>query len=156
MLDVDVHHGNGTQDLFWRDGEVLYVSLHGSPDHLFPYFTGFGEEVGEGPGRGTTRNLPLARGTGDEAYLDALAIAAEEIDRFHPATIVVSLGFDAFQDDPIGSLGLTPDGYRGIGATIAGLGRPTLLLQEGGYAVDRLGELALAVAAGLNGSAAAD
>jgi acetoin utilization deacetylase AcuC-like enzyme len=154
VLDVDVHHGNGTQDIFWRDDQVLYVSLHGDPDHLFPYFSGFGEEVGEGPGRGTTRNLPLACGTGDELYLEALAMAAEEIDRFDPATIVVSLGFDAFTDDPIGSLGLTADGYRGIGATIAALGRPTLLLQEGGYAVDRLGELAVAVAEGLGGGAA--
>jgi acetoin utilization deacetylase AcuC-like enzyme len=154
ILDVDVHHGNGTQDLFWRDGEVLYVSLHGSPDHLFPYFTGFAEEAGEGPGRGRTRNLPLGPGTADEAYLAALGVAAETIEAFDPATIVVSLGLDAAREDPIGSLDLSAEAYRGIGRTVAALDRPTLVLQEGGYAVDRLGELAVSFLAGLDGGAA--
>jgi acetoin utilization deacetylase AcuC-like enzyme len=150
VLDVDVHHGNGTQDLFWRAGEVLYVSLHGSPDHLYPYFTGFDDEVGEGPGRGTTRNLPLARGTDDEGYAGALRQAMEAIETFDPATVVVSLGLDAADADPIGSLSLTERSYQEIGRSLAALGRPTLSLQEGGYAVDRLGELAVAFLAGLD------
>jgi acetoin utilization deacetylase AcuC-like enzyme len=151
ILDVDVHHGNGTQDVFWREGEVLYVSLHGSPDHLYPYFTGFADEVGEGPGRGTTRNLPLGRDTEDAAYLDAVRVAAEAIDAFDPGSVVVSLGLDAAREDPIGSLALSADGYGGIGRRVAALGRPTLVLQEGGYAVDRLGDLAVAFLAGLDG-----
>jgi acetoin utilization deacetylase AcuC-like enzyme len=150
ILDVDVHHGNGTQDVFWRTEEVLYVSLHGSPDHLYPYFTGFDDEVGEGPGRGTTRNLPLPRGTGDDTYAPALRMALDAVDAFDPATVVVSLGLDAAAEDPIGSLALTERSYEAIGRGVASLGRPTLALQEGGYAVDRLGELAVAFLGGLD------
>jgi acetoin utilization deacetylase AcuC-like enzyme len=149
VLDLDVHHGNGTQDLFWRDPEVLYVSLHGHPDHLYPYFSGFAEEVGEGPGRGTTRNLPLGPGTGDHDFLTAVTIALELVTSFAPAAVVVSLGFDAFQADPIGSLALTLEGYAAIGRHLGELGLPLLLLQEGGYATDRLGELAAATLAGV-------
>jgi acetoin utilization deacetylase AcuC-like enzyme len=151
ILDVDVHHGNGTQDLFWRDGEVLYVSLHGSPDHLYPFFTGFDDEVGEGPGRGTNRNLPLPPGTDDAAYEDALRLALEAIDAFDPATVVVSLGLDAAAEDPIGSLALTERSYTASGRGLAALGRPTLVIQEGGYALERLGTLAVAFLAGLDG-----
>jgi acetoin utilization deacetylase AcuC-like enzyme len=149
VLDVDVHHGNGTQDVFWRDPDVLYVSLHAHPDHLFPFFSGFAEERGEGPGRGTTCNLPLAAGTSDEGYLDALRIAAEVVEDFDPTAVVVSLGLDAADADPIGSLALTGDGFERLGRTIAALDRPTVLLQEGGYALERLGELTLRVLSGL-------
>jgi acetoin utilization deacetylase AcuC-like enzyme len=152
IVDVDVHHGNGTQDLFWRDGQVLYVSLHGDPDHLYPYFSGFAEEVGEGPGRGTTANLPLGRGTGDAAYLEALAVALELVTAFDPATVVVSLGFDAYRHDPIGSLAVTDDGFTQVGRALGQLDRPTLLLQEGGYATDQLGELAAGLLAGVAGA----
>jgi acetoin utilization deacetylase AcuC-like enzyme len=150
ILDVDVHHGNGTQDVFWRTEEVLYVSLHGSPDHLYPYFTGFDDEVGEGPGRGTTRNLPLPRDTDDDAYADALRTALDVVDAFDPVTVVVSLGLDAALEDPIGSLALTERSYEAIGRGVRSLGRPVLALQEGGYAVDRLGELAVAFLGGLD------
>ena len=149
ILDVDVHHGNGTQDIFWRDDAVLYVSLHGDPDHLYPFFSGFTDEVGEGPGRGTTRNLPLAARTRDEDYLDVLTTGCEVIDEFDPATVVVSLGLDALDDDPIGSLELSAGGYTEVGRRIGELGRPTLLLQEGGYAVDRLGAVLVATLAGV-------
>lgn len=145
VLDLDVHHGNGTQDVFWEDGEVLYVSLHGDPDHLFPFFSGFSEEGGSGAGRHLTRNLPLGRGTGDEAYLAALTVACELIADFDPATIVVSLGLDASEHDPLGSLALTRDGYAAAARMVAALDRPTLLLQEGGYAIDALGDLAVTV-----------
>jgi acetoin utilization deacetylase AcuC-like enzyme len=150
ILDVDVHHGNGTQDLFWRDGAVLYVSLHGSPDHLYPFFTGFDDEVGEGPGRGTTRNLPLPPGADDATFTGALAHALDAIDAFDPATVVVSLGLDAAAEDPIGSLALTERAYAATGRGLAALGRPTLVLQEGGYAVERLGALAVAFLAALD------
>lgn len=149
VLDIDVHHGNGTQDVFWDDDQVLYVSLHADPDHLFPFFSGFADERG-GPGaHDLTRNLPLGPGTGDAAYLDALRVACELVDAFDPASIVVSLGFDASEHDPLGSLVLTREGYAEVARMIAGLDRPTLLLQEGGYAVDHLGELAVTVLAGI-------
>jgi acetoin utilization deacetylase AcuC-like enzyme len=147
VLDIDVHHGNGTQDVFWEDDQVLYVSLHGDPDHLFPFFSGFSDERGAAAGRGTTRNLPLGPGTDDTAYLTALAVACELIHGFDPASVVVSLGLDALAHDPLGSLALTRDGYAGAATMIAALDRPTLLLQEGGYAVDHLGELATTVLA---------
>ncbi|HSK24786.1 MAG TPA: histone deacetylase family protein [Egicoccus sp.] len=149
VLDLDVHHGNGTQDIFWRAPDVQYVSLHGDPDHLYPFFTGFADEVGEGPGRGTTRNLPLGEGTGDDAYLDALQVAVEEIDRFAPTTLVVSLGLDTTAEDPIGSLALSPAAYPRIGRVLADLGLPTVVLQEGGYALDRLGPSAVGLLAPL-------
>lgn len=143
ILDLDVHHGNGTQDVFWRDDAVQYVSLHGHPDHLFPYFSGFADERGEGPGRGTTRNLPLPSDTDDDAYLDALVLACEELDAFDPGVVVVSLGLDASEHDPIGSLALTREGFARVGAAVAALDRPTLVLQEGGYALEHLGDLAV-------------
>ena len=149
VLDIDVHHGNGTQDLFWRDPDVLYVSLHGDPDHEYPYFSGFADEVGEGPGRGRTRNLPLGRGTSDVDYLHALTIALEVVDDFDPATVVVSLGLDTSEHDPIGSLAVTLDGLSSIGRRIGQLQRPTLLLQEGGYAVEHLGAMATTLLGGV-------
>ena len=149
ILDIDVHHGNGTQDIFWRDPEVLYVSLHGHPDHLYPSFSGFDDEIGEGPGRGTTRNLPLPRGTADADYLVALTVALDQIDAFGPAVLVVSCGFDTSEHDPIGSLAVSVEGFAAVGRLIAALDLPTLLLQEGGYALDHLGRLAVALLDGL-------
>ena len=149
VLDIDVHHGNGTQDIFWRDPAVLYVSLHGHPDHLYPSFSGFDDEVGEGPGRGTTSNLPLPRGTDDAGYLDALDVALDRVDAFEPAALVVSCGFDTSEHDPIGSLAVTTDGFAEVGRRLAALGRPTVVLQEGGYAVDHLGASAVALLGGL-------
>jgi acetoin utilization deacetylase AcuC-like enzyme len=148
VLDVDFHHGNGTQDVFWKDPAVLYVSLHGDPAVHYPYFTGAADEVGAGAGRGATRNLPLPDGTGDDAYLDALAAAAGTVDAFDPAMLLVSLGLDTFAGDPIGAFALTGDGFRRMGALLAELGRPTLFVQEGGYAVDALGANAVAALGG--------
>jgi acetoin utilization deacetylase AcuC-like enzyme len=149
VLDLDVHHGNGTQDVFWRDPTVLYVSLHGDPDHLYPYFSGRADEVGEGPGRGTTHNLPLPRRTSDEGFLAALRTACEVIDAFDPAALVVSLGLDASEHDPIGSLAVTTAGFGAAARLVRALDRPTLVVQEGGYALDHLGALARAVVDGL-------
>jgi acetoin utilization deacetylase AcuC-like enzyme len=149
VLDLDVHHGNGTQEIFWEDPTVLYASLHGDPGHLYPYVTGHADEVGAGPGRGTTHNLPLPAGTDDAGYLAALDGALETIDRFDPATLVVSLGFDAAAADPLGSLALTTDGYAEVGRRLREFGPPTVLVQEGGYAVDHLEALLGATLTGL-------
>jgi len=130
---------------------VLYVSLHGDPAGHYPHFTGAREEVGGGPGRGTTGNLPLPDGTGDDAYLAALAQAMAMVAAFDPATLVVSAGFDTFAGDPIGAFAVTTDGFRRIGVALAAAGRPTLLVQEGGYAVDALGANAVALLDGVQG-----
>jgi acetoin utilization deacetylase AcuC-like enzyme len=152
VLDVDVHHGNGTQEVFWDDPQVFYASLHGDPGHLYPYVTGHADEVGAGRGRGTTRNVPLPLGTGDAGYLAALEGVLDELDRHDPATVVVSLGFDAADVDPLGSLALTTDGYTAVGRRLRDLGRPVVLVQEGGYAVDHLGRLLAATLDGLLGA----
>ena len=148
VVDIDFHHGNGTQDVFWEDPEVLYVSLHGDPAAHYPHFTGGADETGGGPGQGATRNLPLPDGTGDDAYLAALGQAMDRVDAFEPATLVVSAGFDTFEDDPIGAFKVTTGGFRRIGADLAAAGRPTVVVQEGGYAVEALGANAVAL---LNG-----
>ena len=140
VLDVDYHHGNGTQQIFYDRGDVQFVSLHGDPAGAYPWFVGFAEETGAGPGEGTTLNLPLPPGTDDDAYLGALERAADSIDDFGPGVIVVSLGVDTYHLDPISDLGLTADGYRRCGALVGGLGRPVVVLQEGGYAVDAIGD----------------
>jgi acetoin utilization deacetylase AcuC-like enzyme len=148
VVDVDFHHGNGTQDVFWEDPGVLYVSLHGDPAVHYPYFTGNADEVGAGRGAGTTRNLPLPDGVDDDRYLGVLEQAAEAVAAFGPAVLVVSLGFDTFVDDPIGGFGLGPGAYPRIGRLLAGLGLPTLFVQEGGYALDAIGGCAVATLAG--------
>jgi acetoin utilization deacetylase AcuC-like enzyme len=148
IVDVDFHHGNGTQEVFWEDPAVLYVSLHGDPARHYPHFTGAADETGGGPGRGTTRNLPLADGIGDDDYLLALTAAAEAVAGFDAAVLVVSLGFDTFDGDPLGAFRLSQDGYWRIGGLLAGLGLPTLLVQEGGYALGAIGACAVATLAG--------
>ncbi len=149
VVDVDFHHGNGTQDVFWEDPEVLYVSLHGDPAGHYPHFTGAADETGGGAGAGTNRNLPLPDGTGDDEYLASLAEAMAVVAGFDPATLVVSAGFDTFAGDPIGAFQVTTGGFRRIGAALAAAGRPTVVVQEGGYAVEALGANALALLRGV-------
>ena len=144
IIDIDVHHGNGTQDVFWSAPDVLYVSVHTDPDHQYPFFSGAADELGAGPGHGTTRNLPLAPGTGDAGFLHAVEIACELATAFDPVTVLVSLGLDAAAEDPLGQLAVTVDGYAHAGRLLGQLRRPTVLVQEGGYALDRLGDLAVA------------
>jgi acetoin utilization deacetylase AcuC-like enzyme len=155
ILDVDYHHGNGTQQLFWERGDVLYVSLHADPARAFPYFSGHAGEGGEGAGLGATRNFPLAAGTGVAGYLAALDEACELVMRFEAdAPLIVSLGFDTFERDPICDLALRTEDYATVGARIAALGRPTILIQEGGYAIDAIGANAVSFLGGLRGALA--
>lgn len=144
ILDVDYHHGNGTQLIFYSDPSVLYCSLHAHPDEEYPYYWGGADELGEGPGIGTNRNWPLPRGTGEQAYLLALEEALAVIREFAPAYLVVSVGFDTVEGDPEGGFCLTTGSFAAIGQRIAALGLPTVLIQEGGYLLDALGESALA------------
>ena len=139
ILDVDVHHGNGTQQIFWRRGDVFYASIHADPMDLYPFFLGHADEVGEGPGAGANFNQPMPASTGDAAYLEAVDRALDAIGRTSGSVVVVSLGFDTFRLDPIGTFALTTDAYHEIGRMVAGLGRRLVILQEGGYHRPSLG-----------------
>jgi acetoin utilization deacetylase AcuC-like enzyme len=155
ILDVDVHHGNGTQQIFWRRDDVLYVSLHADPRRLYPFFLGHADELGEGPGRGANRNFPMALRADDETYLATLDKALERIDDAPGSIVVVSLGFDTFHLDPIGDLALTTAGYHEMGRRVGALGRRLVILQEGGYHLDALGDNAVAWLRGAEGRPAA-
>jgi acetoin utilization deacetylase AcuC-like enzyme len=139
VLDVDYHHGNGTQQIFYERSDVQYVSLHGDPNRAYPYFAGYAEETGAGRGAGANLNLPLPAGTDDAQYLDALARALDAIDAFDPAVVVVSLGVDTFHLDPIADFALTTDGFSASAAAVAALARPLVVLQEGGYHLPSIG-----------------
>jgi acetoin utilization deacetylase AcuC-like enzyme len=139
ILDLDVHHGNGTQQIFYEREDVLYVSLHADPATTFPYFAGYTSETGTGRGRGTTVNVPLPPGTGDEAYAAALETALDRIAGLGPGPIVVSLGLDTYEEDPIGPLRLSAGAYHPMATRVAALGRPLVVLLEGGYHVPSLG-----------------
>ena len=139
ILDVDVHHGNGTQGIFYGRDDVLTVSLHADPARFYPFFWGHAQERGEGRGTGCNLNLPLPRGTDYVAYLAALEIALERVGSFGTEVLVVALGLDASIDDPFKGFAVTQDGFARIGAAIAKAGLPTLFVQEGGYLSPSLG-----------------
>jgi acetoin utilization deacetylase AcuC-like enzyme len=140
ILDLDYHHGNGTQQIFYARGDVLYVSLHGHPSRAYPYLAGFDDEAGAGDGEGTTLNIPLRAGCADEEYLEALERGLERIGAFGGSTLVVSLGMDTYAQDPICDFALTTPVYAEIGRRVAATGRRLLILQEGGYFIPKLGE----------------
>ena len=140
-LDIDSHHGNGTQGIFWDRGDVLTISIHGDPDNYYPWFVGRTAERGAGAGDGRNMNMPLAFGTGDEGWLDALRYALAAIRDFKPDALVVPLGFDASEHEPLGALKVTEDGFAKAGAMIGGLKIPTAITQEGGYNVEKIGML---------------
>lgn len=139
ILDVDFHHGNGTQDIFYNRGDVFFTSLHGRPEDAFPYFLGYAGETGAGKGEDCTLNLPMGPGTAYDVWGAALAKALQAIARFKPDALIVSLGVDTFKDDPISFFKLDSDDYRRYGEAIASLGLPTLFVMEGGYAVEAIG-----------------
>ena len=151
ILDVDVHHGNGTQQIFWRREDVLYASLHADPSRLYPFYLGYADEVGEGPGRGANLNLPQPLRADDAAYLADLDRALEWIASSPGEVVVVSLGFDTYEKDPIGDLALTTAGYHEMGRRVASLGRRLVILQEGGYHLGDLGANAVAWLRGASG-----
>lgn len=139
VLDVDFHHGNGTQDIFWTRGDVLFASIHGDPLDAFPYFLGHADERGAGEGEGATINHPLPPGTDYGPWSEALEDALARIRRFGAEAVVVSLGVDAFEEDPISFFGLTSGDLHDAGRRIGRLGLPTVLCLEGGYALESVG-----------------
>ncbi|HEY0312806.1 MAG TPA: histone deacetylase family protein [Allosphingosinicella sp.] len=139
ILDIDYHHGNGTQDIFYGRGDVLFVSIHADPATDYPFYWGHADETGEGAGEGATLNLPLPRGTRVSEFERALATALERIAAFEPDVLLCSYGADTFAGDPISFFKIETADYAVIGRRIAALGLPTAILMEGGYAVDALG-----------------
>ena len=139
VLDIDVHHGNGTQGIFYRRADVLTISLHGDPRHFTPFFTGHAHERGEGEGAGYNINKPLALGTDIAGYLPVLRDACASIRAYAPGALVVALGLDAHERDPYKGLQITTEGFETLLAEVAALGLPTVLVQEGGYLSDDLG-----------------
>lgn len=152
ILDIDVHHGNGTQGVFYDRADVLTVSLHADPARFYPFFWGHAGERGDGAGLGYNLNLPLPRKTGDEGFLTALDHALARITAFCPGALVIALGLDAYEGDPFAGLSVSTPGFRRIGAKIGELGLPTVVVQEGGYVCDALGDNLVAFLDGFRAS----
>jgi acetoin utilization deacetylase AcuC-like enzyme len=139
ILDVDFHHGNGTQDIFYAREDVLFCSLHGEPDWAYPFFLGYREETGAGKGEGFNVNYPMPPGTGYEVWSKALHSACRRITSYGPDALIVSLGVDTYKDDPISFFKLASADFKIYGARIAKLKLPTLFVMEGGYAIEAIG-----------------
>ena len=152
VLDVDYHHGNGTQTIFYSRPDVLTMSIHGDPMTEYPFYLGHADECGEGEGAGCNLNLPLPAGTGFDTWLRALRHGIDEIARFGADALVIALGVDTFEGDPISRFLLRSDDYRRIGSTIAACGLPTVFTMEGGYAVAEVGINVVNVLEGFAGS----
>lgn len=151
VLDIDVHHGNGAQHIFYDRGDVLTVSVHGDPAGLYPFFSGYADETGTGAGLGANLNVPLPPGTGVKEYRPALAAALDAVRAFAPAFLVLPFGADAHEADPIGGFKLPTGYFREMGAAVRELGLPTVVTQEGGYNLDVLGPCVAEVLRGLEG-----
>jgi acetoin utilization deacetylase AcuC-like enzyme len=152
ILDVDYHHGNGTQDIFYRRGDVLFASIHGDPAEEFPFFLGYADEHGEGAGEGCNHNYPLPMGSSWEVWNQALEQACRRIAEYGAEVLVVSLGVDTYLEDPISQFKLDSPDYLAMGRRIAALGLPTLFVMEGGYAVEAIGVNAVNVLEGFEGA----
>ena len=139
ILDVDFHHGNGTQDIFYQRSDVLFLSLHGDPTHAFPHFLGYSDERGTGPGEGYNVNYPMPPATPYFKWKEALEDACQRIQRYAPDALVVSLGVDTFENDPISFFKLKSEDYTDYGRRLAKLKLLTLFVMEGGYAVEEIG-----------------
>ncbi|QYZ70741.1 histone deacetylase family protein [Neotabrizicola shimadae] len=148
VLDVDLHHGNGTQGIFYDRGDVLTVSIHAHPERYYPFFWGYPGETGVGEGEGANLNLCLERGTGDEGFLAALGQGLERVGTWGANTLVLALGLDPFEGDPFAGLKVTTPGFARIGRAVASTGLPTVIVQEGGYLCPELGDNLAAVLSG--------
>ncbi len=149
ILDLDIHHGNGTQEIFYATDRVLYCSIHGEPEWGYPPHTGFGDETGTGAGQGFTFNQPLPEGTDWPTYAAALDRALEAIARFDPRYVVLSQGYDTFEGDRWGGFLLHAEHYAQIGERVRAIGRPVLALLEGGYEPANIAAGSLALLDGL-------
>jgi acetoin utilization deacetylase AcuC-like enzyme len=139
IIDVDFHHGNGTQTIYYAKSNPMYVSLHGDPEQEYPYYWGRACEIGEGEGVGYNKNVPLKKSTSDEEYLETLQrVMQVDIKNYQPDYLLISLGVDTYEGDPVGGFRLTESCFKKIGACL-NIGLKTLFVMEGGYDVDKLG-----------------
>ena len=148
ILDIDYHHGNGTQEFFQERKDVFTCSIHGDPDVEYPYFWGYSDERGVGQAAGTNLNLPLPHGTEQDSYFKAVDEACRAVEQYGPDFFIVAAGFDTHRDDPIGGFRLDTKSYRAIGERLAALRLPTLVCQEGGYNTAVLGDCVLGLLQG--------
>lgn len=139
VLDLDVHHGNGTQHIFYARPDVLTVSVHGDPAALYPFYSGYADETGTGPGLGANANFPIPVGTGPKEYRPVMAAARDAVAQFKPAFLVFAFGADAHESDPIGGMKLPTKFFAEMGAAVRELNLPTVIVQEGGYNLTALG-----------------
>ena len=153
VVDVDLHHGNGTQGIFYERGDVLTVSVHADPSNFYPFFWGHAAETGAAAGAGANLNLPLPLGSGDEVFLAALDVGLAKVRHFGAEAMVVALGLDAFAGDPFAGLAVTEGGFRRIAAKLATLRLPSVLVQEGGYLCPELGQNLVAFLEGFSAAA---
>lgn len=144
-----MHHGNGTQEIFYRRGDVFCVSLHADPNTTYPFFVGHADETGEDAGLGANLNLPYAKGADDKEFLVALNRGLDAISQVAPPVLLVALGFDAWEGDPQGEAAVTEAGFAEAGRRIAATGLPLVLVQEGGYGIDGLPRLLTAFLRGM-------
>ena len=151
VLDVDYHHGNGTQDIFYERSDVLTISLHADPKTDYPFYWGHADETGVGKGKGTNLNLPMPRGTHWKTYQTQLARGLEAAAAFKPDCLLVPYGADTFSGDPISFFEIETEDYKSMGRDIASLGLPTLITMEGGYAIDALGANVASFLSGFQG-----
>lgn len=139
ILDIDYHHGNGTQDIFYDRDDVMFLSIHADPAVDYPFFLGYADETGVGKGEGYNINYPLPHGADYAMWVRALNDSLQKIQKYDPEFLIVSLGVDTFKNDPISKFRLESDHFLDIGARIAGLHLPTMFVMEGGYAVAEVG-----------------
>ncbi len=149
ILDTDMHHGQGIQEIFYARRDVMYVSIHGDPENFYPVVAGYEGERGSGEGLGYNLNLPMPHGSPESVFFDRLTQACRAIVLYQPEVLVLSLGFDIFEKDPQAVVGVSSAGFERLGRAIAALGLPTLVVQEGGYHIAGLQDNAARFFAGL-------
>jgi acetoin utilization deacetylase AcuC-like enzyme len=151
ILDTDMHHGQGVQEIFYGRSDVLYVSIHGDPTNFYPVVAGFEDERGEAAGEGYNVNLPMPHGSSEDVFFERLDAAARVLARFQPDALVLALGFDIYKDDPQSMVAVSTEGFGKLGRKIGALKLPTLIVQEGGYHIDTLEVNAQSFFAGFSG-----
>jgi acetoin utilization deacetylase AcuC-like enzyme len=138
ILDTDMHHGQGVQEIFYSRADVLYVSIHGDPTNFYPVVAGYQEERGKGAGIGFNVNLPMPHGSTEAVFFERVGEALQELERFKPDALVFALGFDIHEEDPQSQVGVTTHGFERLGLALGGLNMPTVIVQEGGYHIESL------------------
>lgn len=153
ILDPDMHHGQGIQEIFWERDDVFYVSIHGDPTNFYPVVTGHPDERGAGAGEGYNLNLPMPHGSSERVFFERLDEAVAAIDRYQPDAVILTLGFDIHEKDAQAKVAVTTAGFRRLGEVAASLGRPLLVVQEGGYYLEGLEENTRQFFSGIGGAA---